>query len=198
MGTIYVFENLENGMKYVGQTVSGFKKRLRFHLNPKNKTYFTNALSKYGLEGFNITLKNWDDDKLNEEEIRLIKSLDCLYPNGYNLDNGGGSGIHCLKIREKISNLLLEYYKSNPNGMKGKNHSLETRNKMSNSKKGVKNHRYGIKMSNIIKERISKKLKGVYIKEKSSQYGKVINDVTKIKISVANKLYFNNKKFLKE
>ena len=68
MGTIYTFQNLENGMTYVGQTTVLFEKRLKHHLKTKKgkEFYLQNALKKYGLEAFNVTLKFWQDDKLNE------------------------------------------------------------------------------------------------------------------------------------
>lgn len=50
-GVIYLATNQLNGHKYVGQTTR-FNERLKEHKHSKDKTYFHNAMKKYGFDSF--------------------------------------------------------------------------------------------------------------------------------------------------
>jgi len=108
-GHIYVITNNTNNKKYVGQTRShrlnknkyrpfGFIGRFRDHINECNSNkknyckYLNNALIKYGYNNFKCELIiQCDIEELNKYEKYYIKEYNTLYPNGYNLTEGGKS-----------------------------------------------------------------------------------------------------------
>ena len=47
----------------------------------------------------------------NDREIHYIKEFNSLYPNGYNLKNGGSVFTHSDESKKRVSNGLLCYYK---------------------------------------------------------------------------------------
>lgn len=118
-GELYVITNTINNKQYVGQVVShrlnntkyrpfGFVKRFADHIseamcNTKKKqcSYLNNAIRKHGVDNFKITLiDRCKREELNEYEIKYIKEYNTLYPNGYNLTEGG-----------KTSSILPEHRK---------------------------------------------------------------------------------------
>jgi hypothetical protein len=97
---IYLITNTINDIKYVGQTLSSINDRLESHIKsaskhkPKNQHSLAHAITKYGRESFTIEQIDTAEslDELNRLERYWIKTLNTLYPTGYNL-NRGGSGI---------------------------------------------------------------------------------------------------------
>jgi group I intron endonuclease len=126
---IYKIINLLNGKIYVGQAVShilnhkkyrpyGCKGRFKCHIseafsNKKNQSYYlNNALRKYGINNFNVHLIEYCEvDKADEREIFYIKELNTLYPNGYNLKNGGNRFTHCEESKKRVSAGVINYFK---------------------------------------------------------------------------------------
>jgi group I intron endonuclease len=107
MSVIYEFVNNINQKVYVGQTVD-YKKRIRDHKFNYNKglknTLFYNALRKYGWENFSINIIEECSDKLlNEKEIYWIEEKKSLYPNGYNMLEGGNQTRHTDISKQKLS-----------------------------------------------------------------------------------------------
>jgi len=88
-GYIYVYINLINGKKYVGQT-GNIKKRLRQHKNSTDTKLLYRSINKYGIENFKIFGHQYPEDKLDEYEGILSEKLNTLKPNGYNLMKPGG------------------------------------------------------------------------------------------------------------
>lgn len=85
-------------MTYVGQTIQALKIRFSNHCTPKSRCmYLKNAIASYGKDNFSIeplVEKQAESKKalrelLDIEEIRFIKELNTLAPNGYNLTTGG-------------------------------------------------------------------------------------------------------------
>jgi len=126
---IYKIINLSSGKIYVGQSVShilnhkryrpyGHEGRFRCHISEafstkKNQShYLNNAIRKYGVEDFVVELIECceliDSDK---REIHYIKTFNSLYPNGYNLKNGGSSFTHSDESKKRVSNGVLNYFK---------------------------------------------------------------------------------------
>lgn len=109
-GKIYCITNIENKKKYIGQTHRSIRKRLSEHcgtsstsVSPKLK----NAIQKYGKNKFVIEVlwekKKCTDEELNTKEMELIKELNTLHPNGYNLTIGGSGGRHSDETKELLS-----------------------------------------------------------------------------------------------
>lgn len=126
---IYKIMNLTTGKIYVGQAVShilnhkkyrpyGCEGRFRCHISEafsskKNQSHFlNNAIRKYGVEDFIVELiECCEIDKSDEREIHFIKELNSLYPNGYNLKNGGNVFTHSDESKKRLSNGVKKYYK---------------------------------------------------------------------------------------
>lgn len=81
-----------NGKIYVGQTIN-WTKRLRQHLSSSKKGAYpvSNAIRKYGWENVKTEFVFCPEDKLNDLEIEMIRDLNTMVPNGYNLSPGGVS-----------------------------------------------------------------------------------------------------------
>jgi group I intron endonuclease len=107
MSVIYEFVNNLNQKVYVGQALN-YKQRIRshkFNLKQNKNTPFYNALKKYGWKNFSINIiEECEENSLNEREIYWIQEKKSLYPNGYNLLEGGKQAKHTEIIKQKISN----------------------------------------------------------------------------------------------
>ncbi len=136
MGVIYLRTNLVNGMQYVGQA-KDFKSREKAWKCIKYRyanQRLTNDRDEYGLDGFTVEiLEECDDSKLDELEQLYIEKYNTLYPNGYNINEGGLKGFTC---------------------------SEETKKKISEANSGENNYWYGKKRPKELNELVSKKLKG--------------------------------------
>ncbi len=126
---IYKIVNLSNNKIYVGQAVShilnhkkyrpyGHEGRFRCHISEafstkKNQShYLNNAIRKYGVEDFVVELiESCELCIADEREIHYIKEFNSLFPNGYNLKNGGGTFTHSNESKKRVSNGVLNYYK---------------------------------------------------------------------------------------
>lgn len=141
IGYIYCLSS-PSGKMYIGQTQRQVMERIEEHCNQKEYSMVSKAIQKYGIENFKITiLKVCEVESLNDWEVRLIKEYGTLCPNGYNIRTGGGQGsLHCE----------------------------ESKKRMSEAKKGCKNHNYGKPRSDTTKQRISQAKAG----EKHHFFGK--------------------------
>jgi hypothetical protein len=131
---IYKAHNKVNGKIYVGQTKKNVEQRILEHLKYTKNTYFSNALRKYGLQSFEISVIDVSENVeiLNEKEKYWIKFFNCRAPNGYNLTDGGEGVINPSDItREKLS----EAGRGRPSPNKGKCFSEEWKKKISESHK---------------------------------------------------------------
>lgn len=113
---IYRFKNKVNGKVYIGQTTKPLRKRVIQHMTNSRpttnvkKTYFHNALNKYGFENFDLDIieRCASQKELDEREIYWIayyKSTDKKY--GYNTDTGGRNGSLGRKLSEEHRAKLL-------------------------------------------------------------------------------------------
>ena len=126
---IYKITNLSNGKIYVGQSVShilnhkryrpyGHQGRFRCHISEafstkKNQShYLNNAIRKYGVADFEVDLiECCEIEKADEREIHYIKEFNSLFPNGYNLKNGGSVFTHSDESKKRLSNGVVNYFK---------------------------------------------------------------------------------------
>jgi len=178
---IYKTTNLINGKIYVGQDSKNNPKYLG---SGKILKY---ALKKYGLENFKKEILEYCKtiDELNEREKYWIYELSSTNKDiGYNVGFGGQSGwMLGLKHSEdtKLNYSINRKGKliGKKNGMYGKKHSDESKNKMSNPKFGQDNGMYGKKHSEETKKKMSDKLIG----DSNPFYGKKHSEETKQKMS---------------
>jgi group I intron endonuclease len=116
---IYKITNIKNNKIYVGQCVShilnhkryrpyGHKKRFNTHVSEafsqkKNQSYYlNNAIKKHGVENFMVEILEYCElNHSDEREFYYITNLNSLFPNGYNLKNGGSVFIHTDESKKK-------------------------------------------------------------------------------------------------
>jgi group I intron endonuclease len=126
---IYKITNLTNNKIYVGQSVShilnhkryrpyGHEGRFRCHISEafstkKNQShYLNNAIRKYGVGDFVVELiECCEIVNADTREIHYIKEFNSLFPNGYNLKNGGNVFTHSDESKKRVSNGVISYFK---------------------------------------------------------------------------------------
>lgn len=94
-----------SGKSYIGFT-SDYDNRCATHQSEHSGCWaFRNAIKKYGWDSFTheiiisgITLKQAQDF-----EKSAIREHNSIFPNGYNLTDGGQGGVMCDVVRQKIS-----------------------------------------------------------------------------------------------
>jgi group I intron endonuclease len=94
---IYKIVNKNNSKIYVGKTSKSLEERFSGHLKcakDKVNRYLYDSMNHHGYESFEILEieECKSDEELNEHEKFWIKQLNSLYPNGYNMTDGGDGG----------------------------------------------------------------------------------------------------------
>jgi group I intron endonuclease len=158
MGIIYLIKNKINNKIYIGQTIRTFEKRWKEHCSGnENYSAISKAIKKYGIQNFETEiLFECDNNELDEYEKISIEEYNSLCPNGYNIQTGGSLG---------------------------KEHCIESKEKMRQSKLGVKNHNFGKPRTDKCKQNISISKSG----EKHHFYGKELTLEHKLKLSKSHK-----------
>jgi len=139
MYNIYLITNFENKKQYVG--ITKFSISERFYQHAKRGFLLTEAIKKYGENKFFIELIEEVDTagRAYELEQYYIKKYNTKVPYGYNLTDGG-DGIFGWEVteeyRQECSERVKKLHKEKKVGMYGKNHTEETKKKMSASSKG--------------------------------------------------------------
>ncbi len=154
---IYMIENILNGKFYIGKTVKTVEERFKQHIRcakrgVNRKLY--DAMNHYGIDQFVFYVIEdniQSEDVLNEREKYWITKLNAI-ENGYNMAEGGDGGAfivpkhwdenHHAKFHDYLYNrggreLISKRMKEN-NPMKGRKHTNETKEKMSQSKEKYK------------------------------------------------------------
>lgn len=159
MGWIYVLENKINHKKYVGQTINDRAERriLRHkeHAKKLDSLVIYRAIRKYGFENFKINTFKVANDLLDYFEIELIKRLNTLVPNGYNIESGGSESKNMSEAtKRKISNTNKERLKDKTkHPMYGKHQTDEAKIKISESKLGKHPWNFGKKWNEEVKQK---------------------------------------------
>ena len=181
IGYIYLITDTTNGKQYVGQ--HHYDKE-ELDSNYHGSGHIIKMIYKKRPE----TLKEeylktcYSQEELDEWEKYFIFTFGTIYPNGYNLQEGGNGGIPCEETKKKIGE-----------ANKGKYHSEKTKKKMSNAKKGKPAHNKGKKLSDDTKRKMSEKRKGRHHTEESkkkmseAKKGKKFSDEHKEKLSASHK-----------
>lgn len=138
---IYLWTNLVNGKKYVGQAQSFYNRMAQYRLGHYNK-YMQSAIKKYGVENFDIIIleKDVSKDMLDEREqywLDYYKSYDKDY--GYNICQFASTTRgykHTQESKDLMSKIVAQRF-SDPNeraklqgvnnGMYGKKHTSKWR-----------------------------------------------------------------------
>jgi group I intron endonuclease len=146
---LYKITCLINGYVYVGQS-KNIAKRIIDHKSKLKRNVNANRLlqadyNKYGPDAFLYTqILDIEPDRWDKMERTIIESHK---PKIYNLDSGGRQGFsRDPSTLEKLS----EMNNGEGNGMYGKTHTDEVRQRISRSKIGDKNPNYGKKPHNYI------------------------------------------------
>lgn len=192
VGYIYLITDTTNGMKYTGK----HHYHIEGQLDPNyhgSGTIIKNIYKKRPETLKEEYIKTcYSEEELCSDEQYYIKLFKTLYPNGYNLTEGGDGGeIPCEEIRKKMSTS----HKGINIWMKGKTFSEETKKKMSLSKKGKPSGMLGKKHSEESKKKMSQNhcdCSG----EKNPMFGKKLSEETKKKMSEAHKNGKRSKKVL--
>lgn len=159
MGCIYSILNKNNGKIYVGLT-NDVRRRFKEHRadlrhNKHYNAHLQYAWNKYGEDSFEFNVLEYcHDDKLGENEKWWINYFDSSNKlKGYNQTTGGEDNCgsanpmygkhHTLTSRRKMSDTRKGTQKGENNNFYGKSHSDESRRKMSVSRTGEGNHKWG-------------------------------------------------------
>ena len=154
---------------YIGQTKQSLERRFKQHIYSAYKSnennYFHNAIKKYGSSSFEITLiKEVDNDMLNIEEINEINKRKLLNEAQYNTAEGGyNNPKKYMSVEQKQKS--IDKFKTT---MKNKtDEELNNwKQKISNNVSGTKNGMYGKHHSKETKE----KIRNTFTQEKIEKY----------------------------
>ena len=158
VGYIYLITDTTNGMKYTGK----HHYHIEGQLDPNY--HGSGVIIKNIYKKRPETLKEeyiktcYSEEEMCSDEQYYIKLFKTLWPNGYNLTEGGDGGILCEETKRKLSN-----------SHKGKQLSDETKKKISESTSGEKNPFYGRQHSEETRRKLSEANKGKQLPEEQKK-----------------------------
>ena len=210
VGYIYLITDTTNGMEYTGK----HHYHIEGQLDPNY--HGSGVIIKNIYKKRPETLKEeyiktcYSEEEMNSDEQYYIEVFDTLYPNGYNLTEGGDGGVACEETRKKMSEVhkgkklseetkkkLSEAHSGEKHPMFGKHHSEESKKKMSESRKGIPAPNKGVSMSEETKKKLSEAIKEKFIydeeyRRKISEAHKNISDDVHRKMSESRKKLYSS------
>ena len=166
--TIYIHKNKINGKVYIGQTSQKPEKRWDNGRGYETSSKFYNAILKYGWNNFEhiILYTNLTLEEANHKEQELIEQYKSYEDDfGYNITHGGRNFTHSEETKRKIG-------AANSIALQGNKWSEEQRELMSEMFKGEGNPFYGKHHTEETKQLISEHRKGKRAGEEHPMYGK--------------------------
>lgn len=128
---VYCVDNLVNGKQYTGTAVD-YGRRWCEHKSGHGSKILKAAFQKYGINNFNFeVIELLPENEAKELEMLMIEIFRTQSPCGYNITLGGEGTVGfrpSKETRQKMSQSRMGVR----NGMYGKSHSTETKKKMSN------------------------------------------------------------------
>jgi len=111
---IYKCTNTVNGKVYIGQTITGLKRRKNQHLGDARRgstLVFHRAIRKYGKENFNWEIIDTAANNMSELNIKEKMWVEQFnsFKKGYN-STSGGEGTPGIKISENRKKLISEFH----------------------------------------------------------------------------------------
>lgn len=105
-GVVYELVCMKTDMRYIGQTICGLDARWKGHCDAARngiKWMLSVAIREHGVDSFQRRIICECDSKkeLDTAERRFIKEFNTVWPNGYNMTNGGEGP--CELTRQLIS-----------------------------------------------------------------------------------------------
>jgi len=126
-GFIYRYHFIKSRKDYIGQTIQTMKKRLSGHRSHTSKV---DMLIRSGAVFTMEILSEVDIRYIDDAERYCISKFGTLYPNGYNVIEGGQDKRTYLPIvRESISRSLKEYYSEHRTEMLRQTERMRVNNK---------------------------------------------------------------------
>lgn len=133
IGIIYRITNLVEHKTYVGKSTRSFNQRYRggkWWKHTHNKI-LASDFKRLGIDAFMVDIFSYglSEEELDEMEQFLIRSHNCLHPNGYNMviDAAHGKGKLSDISRQKMSDSAKIRIQNEGNPFKGRHHSDETK-----------------------------------------------------------------------
>lgn len=111
---VYKIQNKINGKIYIGETID-IERRFKEHCRKNNNSLLGKAIKEFGKENFSLEIIEYCED-FSEKEKYYIKKFNTLFPNGYNVAEGGdktppiikGENNPCSIINETIANGIIK------------------------------------------------------------------------------------------
>jgi group I intron endonuclease len=106
---IYQIVHKDTGRIYIGQSTN-LKKRATAYKSSggsgNGNSIIKRAIKKYGWDSFDYKVLVYCEGKdyLDDLEVKCIKTYDCLVPNGFNIEVGGGNAPLAEHVKEAVAN----------------------------------------------------------------------------------------------